>query len=316
MPESSASAEERAALRWKVKQLREQVLRDQRERSRSDHDGIFEKSPRMKAIKQMIDQVADTDATVLVRGETGVGKELVARAIHDSSPRRAAPSSRSTAPPCRRALLESELFGHERGAFTGADRQKPGKFELADGGTLFLDEIGELPLSLQAKLLRVLQDHEFPRVGCDRDIQVDVRVIAATNRDLEAVAQRTFREDLYYRLNVVPSSSRRCASGARTSRTLAEHFCRLLAPVQPATRAPLPGSSARFQAHPWPGNVRELENFVKRVVVLESERARDPGARVRAAGRAAASDRADSLAAGARPRSRADVPPSPGLPRT
>ena len=213
------SEEERAALRWKVEQLREQVLRDQRERSRSDHDDLFEKSPRMKAIKQMIEQVADTDVTVLIWGESGVGKELVARAIHDSSVRRAGACIKVNCAALPPALLESELFGYERGAFTGAHRRKPGKFELADGGTMFLDEIGEMPLSLQAKLLQVLQDREFSRLGSDRDIKVDVRVVASTNKDLEkAVAQRTFREDLYYRLNVVNILVPRSATGPRRSR--------------------------------------------------------------------------------------------------
>ncbi len=273
MPGAFASAEEKAALRWKVEQLRAQVLRDQRERHRSDHDGLFEKSPRMKAIKQIIEQVADTDVTVLIWGESGVGKELVARAIHDSSVRRAGACIKVNCAALPPALLESELFGYERGAFTGAHRKKPGKFELADGGTMFLDEIGEMPLSLQAKLLQVLQDHEFSRLGSDRDIKVDVRVVASTNKDLEkAVAQRTFREDLYYRLNVVNILVPPLRDRPEEIPPLAEHFCQQY--TRQYNREPMrlsPAILERFLAHSWPGNVRELENFVKRIVVLGSE---------------------------------------------
>ena len=273
VPGAFASAEEKAALRWKVEQLRAQVLRDQRERSRSDHDGLFEKSPRMKAIKQMIEQVADTDVTVLIWGESGVGKELVARAIHDSSVRRAGACIKVNCAALPPALLESELFGYERGAFTGAHRKKPGKFELADGGTMFLDEIGEMPLSLQAKLLQVLQDHEFSRLGSDRDIKVDVRVVASTNKDLEkAVAQRTFREDLYYRLNVVNILVPPLRDRPEEIPPLAEHFCQKY--TRQYNREPVrlsPEILERFLAHSWPGNVRELENFVKRIIVLGSE---------------------------------------------
>ena len=273
VPGAFASAEEKAALRWKVEQLREQVLRHQRERRRSDHDDLFEKSPRMKAIKQMIEQVADTDVTVLIWGESGVGKELVARAIHDSSVRRGGACIKVNCAALPPALLESELFGYERGAFTGAHRKKPGKFELADGGTMFLDEIGEMPLSLQAKLLQVLQDHEFSRLGSDRDIKVDVRVVASTNKDLEkAVAQRTFREDLYYRLNVVNILVPPLRERPEEIPPLAEHFCQKY--TQQYNRQSLrlsPEILERFLDHSWPGNVRELENFVKRIVVLGSE---------------------------------------------
>ena len=241
----------------------------------------------MKAIKQMIEQVADTDVTVLIWGESGVGKELVARAIHDSSVRRAGACIKVNCAALPPALLESELFGYERGAFTGAHRRKPGKFELADGGTMFLDEIGEMPLSLQAKLLQVLQDHEFSRLGSDRDIKVDVRVVASTNKDLEkAVAQRTFREDLYYRLNVVNILVPPLRDRPEEIPPLAEHFCQKY--TRQYNRQPMrlsPEILERFLAHSWPGNVRELENFVKRIVVLESEELVMHGAR-RAGGRA------------------------------
>src|SRR5215471_14935642 len=264
---------EKATLQWEVERLREQVLRGQLERRRSEYDGAFENSPRMKAIKEMIDQVADTDATVLVWGESGVGKELVARAIHDCSPRRERPFVKVNCAALPLELLESELFGYERGAFTGAHKRKPGKFELADGGTIFLDEIGEMPLPLQAKLLHVLQDREFARLGSGRDIRVDVRVVASTNKDLEkAVAQGLFREDLYYRLNVVNILVPPLRERPEEIPILAQHFWDKYSRQYNRQRLQLSRELIqRFQAHPWPGNVRELENLVKRIVVLESE---------------------------------------------
>src|SRR5262245_30650720 len=264
---------EKATLQWEVERLREQVLRGQLERRRSEYDGVFENSPRMKAIKEMIDQVADTDATVLVWGESGVGKELVARAIHDCSPRRERTFVKVNCAALPLELLESELFGYERGAFTGAHKRKPGKFELADGGTIFLDEIGEMPLPLQAKLLHVLQDREFARLGSGRDIRVDVRVVASTNKDLEkAVAQGLFREDLYYRLNVVNILVPPLRDRPEEIPILAEHFWQKYSRQYNRQRVHLSHEILeRFQAHSWPGNVRELENLVKRIVVLESE---------------------------------------------
>jgi len=264
---------EKATLQWEVEHLREQVLRGQLERRRSEYDGVFENSPRMKAIKEMIDQVADTDATVLVWGESGVGKELVARAIHDCSPRRERTFVKVNCAALPLELLESELFGYERGAFTGAHKRKPGKFELADGGTIFLDEIGEMPLPLQAKLLHVLQDREFARLGSGRDIKVDVRVVASTNKDLErAVAEGGFREDLYYRLNVVNILVPPLRDRPEEIPILAEHFCQKYTRQYNRQRVLLSRDILeRFLAHSWPGNVRELENLVKRIVVLESE---------------------------------------------
>ena len=264
---------EKATLQWEVERLREQVLRGQLERRRSEYDGVFENSPRMKAIKEMIDQVADTDATVLVWGESGVGKELVARAIHDCSPRRERTFVKVNCAALPLELLESELFGYERGAFTGAHKRKLGKFELADGGTIFLDEIGEMPLPLQAKLLHVLQDREFARLGSGRDIKVDVRVVASTNKDLErAVAQGGFREDLYYRLNVVNILVPPLRDRPEEIPILAEHFCqKYTRQYNRETMRLSPEILERFLAHSWPGNVRELENFVKRIVVLGSE---------------------------------------------
>jgi two-component system response regulator AtoC len=264
---------EKASLQWEVERLRAQVLQGQLERRRSEYDGLFQNSARMRAIKEMIDQVADTDATVLVWGESGVGKELVARAIHECSPRRERAFVKVNCAALPLELLESELFGYERGAFTGAHRRKPGKFELADGGTIFLDEIGEMPLPLQAKLLHVLQDGEFARLGSGRDIRVDVRVIASTNKDLEkAVAHGTFREDLYYRLNVVNIHVPPLRERREEVPILVEHFWQKYSRQYNRQRGRIsPELLDRFRAYAWPGNVRELENLVKRIVVLESE---------------------------------------------
>jgi transcriptional regulator with GAF, ATPase, and Fis domain len=227
----------------------------------------------MKAIKGMIDQVADTDATVLVWGESGVGKELVARAIHDGSPRRERTFVKVNCAALPLTLLESELFGHERGAFTGAHRRNPGKFELSDGGTIFLDEIGEMPMPLQAKLLHVLQAGEFARLGGGHDIKVDVRVVASTNKDLEkAVAQGAFREDLYYRLNVVNILVPPLRDRREEIPILAEHLWQKYTRQYNREGGRLSSEILeRFQTHSWPGNVRELENLVKRIVVLGSE---------------------------------------------
>ena len=264
---------EKATLQWEVERLRAQVLHGQLERRRSDYAGVFDHSLPMRAIKDMIDQVADTDATVLVWGESGVGKELVARALHDCSPRRDRPYVKVNCAALPLELLESELFGYERGAFTGAHRRKPGKFELADGGTIFLDEIGEMPLPLQAKLLHVLQDREFARLGSGHDIKVDVRVIASTNKDLEkAVAEGTFREDLYYRLNVVNIHVPPLRERREEILILARHFCLKYSRQYNRQSVELTRNLLeRFQAYSWPGNVRELENLVKRIVVLQSE---------------------------------------------
>ncbi len=212
---------------------------------------------------------------MLISGESGVGKEVVAREIHRCSPRANRPFVKVNCAALPEDLLESELFGYERGAFTGAVSRKPGKFEIADTGTMFLDEIGEMSPPLQAKLLQVLQDATFARLGGNREIRVDVRVLCATNRRLEEmVAAGTFREDLYYRLNVVDvRDSRRCASVARKCRCLVEHLpAALLDEVRQAARASrAPRCSRAMERYPFPGNVRELENLIKRVVVLESE---------------------------------------------
>ena len=233
----------------------------------------FEHSERMRAVKQTIDSVAPTDVTVLVWGETGVGKELVAWALHEGSPRRDRPWVKVNCAALSLDLLESELFGYERGAFTGAHKPKPGKFEQADTGTIFLDEIGEMPLPIQAKLLQVLQDRQFSRLGSRADIRVDVRVVAATNKDLgQLVARMEFREDLYYRLNVInlhiPALRERPEEIPILTERFLEHHAREYRRSKPKLSS---ATADLFRTYPWPGNVRELENILTRIVVLGTE---------------------------------------------
>ncbi|MDQ3211849.1 MAG: sigma-54 dependent transcriptional regulator [Acidobacteriota bacterium] len=230
-------------------------------------------SDKMREVHDLIDRVADTDVTVLIRGESGTGKELVARAIHASSPRKHRTFVKVNCAALPSELLESELFGFERGAFTGAIQQKPGKFEFAHEGTMFLDEISEMHPPLQSKLLQVLQDGEFARLGGREDVHVDVRIVAATNRDLErAVADCQFREDLFFRLNVVcitlpPLRQRRDEISVLTERFLSQYAGHYNKP--PITLA---AETIRlFGVYEWPGNVRELENLLKRAVVLGSD---------------------------------------------
>ncbi|HEY2996618.1 MAG TPA: sigma-54 dependent transcriptional regulator [Methylomirabilota bacterium] len=225
--------------------------------------------PAMRAVRDLIVKVATTNATVLLTGESGVGKEVVARAIHRASPRAGRPLLKINCAALPDELLESELFGHQRGGFTGAYRDKPGKFELAQQGTIMLDEIGEVPLRLQAKLLHVLQDGEFTRVGGERTLQTDVRVLAATNRDLEVeIGRGRFREDLYYRLNVIqiripPLRERREEIPGLIDALLAAANAQYGRRVEIA-----PAVRRRLAEHSWPGNIRELQNVIKRVVVL------------------------------------------------
>jgi len=230
-------------------------------------------SSKMQPIRDLVAKVAVTNTTVLLRGESGVGKEVVARSIHKASPRAARQFLKVNCAALPAELLESELFGHEKGAFTGAYRQKPGKFEAADQGTLLLDEIGEIPLRLQAKLLHVLQDGEFSRVGGEKIIDTDVRLIAATNRDLEAsMRAHQFREDLYYRLNVIEIRIPPLRERREEIPVLIDHFLKKFN-VQYGRNVDLPDDAIRaFLDYHWPGNIRELENAVKRVVVLGSAR--------------------------------------------
>ena len=234
---------------------------------------LFGPTARMAEVRDLIERVAETDVTVLVRGESGTGKELVARAVHARSARRDKTFVKVNCAALPNELLESELFGFEKGAFTGAIHHKPGKFEFANHGTMFLDEISEMSPALQAKLLQVLQDGEFARLGGKNDVHVDVRVIAATNRDLErAVADGQFREDLFFRLNVVsiqlpPLRDRREDVPAFVDHFLKKYSVQYNRPLIELS----PGVLELLVAYPWPGNVRELENLIKRTVVLGSE---------------------------------------------
>jgi two-component system response regulator AtoC len=258
---------ENQRLHAEVSQLREQV------RQQSDFTMLFGTSPRMLEVKMTIEQVADTTATVLVRGESGTGKEVVARMIHSESSRGEKPFVKVNCAAIPHELLESELFGYEPGAFTGATRQKLGKFEQANGGTIFLDEISEMHPALQAKLLHVLQDHEFSRLGGKRDIQVDVRVLAATNKPLErAVEEGVFREDLFYRLNVVTIHIPPLRERREEIPVFLEYFLEKYSQHY-GKRPPMFSELAvrRMMEYAWPGNIRELENLVKRYVIVGNE---------------------------------------------
>jgi transcriptional regulator with GAF, ATPase, and Fis domain len=233
---------------------------------------IIGRSAAIQGVCNSIRQVAPTDATVLILGETGTGKELVARAIHDSGARRGKALVRVNCAAIPESLIESEFFGHEKGAFTGATARRDGRFALADGGTLFLDEIGELPLDLQAKLLRVLQEGEFEPLGGTRTRKVDVRVIAATNRDLEEeISDGRFREDLYYRLNVFPIRVPSLQERGEDILLLAEAFGRRFAERTGRRFEELTEEDKRLlEAYAWPGNVRELQNVIERALIVSS----------------------------------------------
>jgi len=226
----------------------------------------------MRHVSERIMRMASTDATVMIRGETGTGKELAARAIHQNSDRVGRPFEAINCSLLRDTLLESELFGHERGSFTGAIAQKRGKLEMADGGTLFLDELGELGLPQQAMLLRVLQTREFQRLGGNRTMRVDLRVIAATNKNLEEeIRNKTFREDLYYRLNVVSVTMPSLRERLEDIPLLAEHFLQLYSRKNKrAVKGMSAEATALLMQYAWPGNVRELENAIEYAVVFGS----------------------------------------------
>jgi two-component system NtrC family response regulator/two-component system response regulator HydG len=263
-----AKALERRQLQRDVELLRERVR---------DSAGLGKKivgtSEPMRQVFELVQRAAPSKATVLILGESGTGKELVAEAIHDGSPRASGPFVRVNCAALPETLLESELFGHEKGAFTGAIARKEGRFELADGGTLFLDEIGEIPPQVQVKLLRFLQNREFDRVGGTKTLKVDVRVVAATNRDLLAeVKAGRFREDLYYRLNVVQIEMPPLRKRKTDLPALVDHFIRKYGAAYERSNVRM--SREAFQAilaYDWPGNVRELENAIERAIVLSPD---------------------------------------------
>ena len=233
---------------------------------------IIGNSAALESVLEQVEQVAPTDSTVLIQGETGTGKELVARAIHNLSARCGRPFIKLNCAAIPFDLLESELFGHERGAFTGAIAQKIGRFELADKGTLFLDEVGDIPPGLQPKLLRVLQEQEFERLGSTRTHRVDVRLVAATNRNLvEMVKRSQFRNDLYYRLNVFPVPLPPLRARREDIPALVEHFIEIYARRMDKQIEHIPPETmSALIAYQWPGNIRELQNFIERSVILTS----------------------------------------------
>lgn len=261
-----------SSLRDENRQLREALGH------RYQFDNIIGRSGAMQEIFATVMRVAPTRATVLLAGESGVGKDLIARAIHFHSPRRDRPFVKINCTAIPENLMESELFGYEKGAFTGANVSKPGKFEQADTGTAFLDEIGDVPASIQVKLLRVLQEREFERLGSNKTLRIDVRVIAATNADLRAaLEQGTFREDLYYRLNVVPINIPPLRDRKEDIPFLARHFVEKLAPeLGSAATSISEGAIDALMHYHWPGNVRELENVIERSLVLASGAALEP----------------------------------------
>jgi len=256
--------------------LENRSLGEERERLREQvgdaHDPVWT-SEAMQGISRIIDQISDTDVTVLIQGESGTGKEVVARNVHASSSRADGPFVKVNCAALPADLLESELFGYEKGAFTGAHGRKAGKFELAHGGTIFLDEIGEMSAGLQGKLLHVLQDGSYARLGGNKEITVDSRVVCATNRPvLEMVAEGTFREDLYFRLNVVGIQIPPLRERREEIPELVDRFLqRYAAAYNKRPRTPSDRLMETFARHAFPGNVRELENLIKRIVVLESE---------------------------------------------
>ena len=233
-------------------------------------EDIIGDSPAFQWVTQQVEKVAPTDSAVLICGETDTGKELVARAIHNLSPRRQAPFVKLNCAAIPAALVESELFGHEPGAFTGAVAQQLGRFQLADRGTLFLDEIGDMPLELQPKLLRVLQEQEFERLGSARTIRINARVLAATNQNLlQMVQERRFRADLYYRLNVFPIDVPPLRTRSEDIPALIEHFVAKFSREMNKRIESIPAEVMEvLRLHDWPGNVRELENFIKRAVIM------------------------------------------------
>jgi formate hydrogenlyase transcriptional activator len=234
---------------------------------------IIGNSPALRVVLEQAERVAAADSTVLIQGETGTGKELIAHAVHNASPRSGHSLIKLNCAAIPFDLLESELFGHERGAFTGAIAQKIGRFELADKGTLFLDEVGDIPLALQPKLLRVLQEQEFERLGSGRTHHVDVRLVAATHRDLEQMVKRNqFRSDLYYRLNVFPITLPPLRERRQDIRPLLQHYLEVFSSRMGKRIDTIPDEFVRaFESHSWPGNIRELQNVIERAVILSND---------------------------------------------
>jgi formate hydrogenlyase transcriptional activator len=234
---------------------------------------IIGNSPALRVVLEQAERVAAADSTVLIQGETGTGKELIAHAVHNASPRSGHSLIKLNCAAIPFDLLESELFGHERGAFTGAIAQKIGRFELADKGTLFLDEVGDIPLALQPKLLRVLQEQEFERLGSGRTHRVDVRLVAATHRDLEQMVKRNqFRSDLYYRLNVFPITLPPLRERRQDIRPLLEHYVEVFSSRMGKRVDTIPDEFvSAFESYPWPGNIRELQNVIERAVILSND---------------------------------------------
>jgi formate hydrogenlyase transcriptional activator len=266
-----ADITERVLLEQEQARLQAQNLYLQEEiKSVHNFEEIIGQSPALTAVLDNVCRVAPTDASVLICGETGTGKELIARAIHSASKRKDKPLIKVNCAALPTGLVESELLGHEKGAFTGALAKRLGRFELAHGGTIFLDEVGEIPVEVQAKLLRVMQEREFERVGGSAPIQVDVRVIAASNRDLlKAVRDKTFREDLYYRLNVFPIALPSLRERTEDIPLLAHFFAnKFMTRIGKRLQAISQRTMQRLVAYPWPGNIRELENILERAVIL------------------------------------------------
>jgi DNA-binding NtrC family response regulator len=259
-----------------LRAIQQAIARDLRAREPNEDtathnfEEIVGTSAALRAVLKQVEVVAPTESTVLILGETGTGKELIARAIHTASSRSRRPFVKLNCAAIPTGLLESELFGHEKGAFTGAIAQRIGRFELADGGTIFLDEVGDIPLELQTKLLRVLQEREFERLGSTRTLRTDARLIAATNRELrKMVEQQKFREDLFYRLNVFPIDVPALRERSEDIPLLVHHFARRFARRMNRTIETIPAETmAALTRYPWPGNIRELQNLIERAVIV------------------------------------------------
>jgi formate hydrogenlyase transcriptional activator len=253
-------------------ELKSMTVADQDRRVRR-FEQIIGNSPALRVVLEQAERVAATDATALIQGETGTGKELIAHTIHNASPRSGHSLIKLNCAAIPFDLLESELFGHERGAFTGAIAQKIGRFELADKGTLFLDEVGDIPLALQPKLLRVLQEQEFERLGSCHTHRVDVRLVAATHRDLEQMVKRDqFRSDLYYRLNVFPITLPPLRERRQDIRPLVEHYVEIFSCRMGKRIDTIPDQFVNaFESYSWPGNIRELQNVIERAVILSDD---------------------------------------------